>query len=93
MSKQTHKSYEVGTIRKKGDKVYLVLNKDVRILRGESELDSGEYRTVYFKNIDEVSEDLDFKVSKGWISEEEKEEKLDALEKRNVKYVLNMREK
>lgn len=85
------KSWEVATVRKKGDNVYLAFSEDVKITVGGRELDLGEFRTAFLKNLDEITKDLDYKVEQGWITEDQKQDNLDRLTEKNVKYALRLK--
>lgn len=83
---------ELGTLRErtndKGDtSTYIVLNKNVQILVDGEEVDLGEYRTV--KLID-PRKGLETARDNGKIDDETYEERLNALDERNVVFKLTV---
>lgn len=87
---------QIATVRKKKnqktgeDMVMVVFDKKVQILFDGQEADLGEYRTLFLKSLDQVSDNFDYRVSKGYMSEDEKQERLSKLEEKNVKYTLEV---
>lgn len=96
MAKQTNnkaKSWEVGTIRRNEEsgEVRLVLNKGVKIMVDDREMDAGDFNTVFLKNVDELSKDMDYYIEQGWSTEDDKAETLAKYAEKGVRYSLRMK--
>jgi len=85
------KSWEIGTVRKKNGNTYIVFDKKVKVTVEGKELDLGEHNTVFINGKDKMNEDLEFKLEKGWITEDQVEQARNAMEEKNI--VGNMRVK
>lgn len=90
MAKQFQAWPELGTLRTKLDnegqrKSYIVLNKNIEILVDGNPLDLGQFRTV---RLTDPRKGLDTRLSKGSLTEDDYNEKITALEERNIKYTL-----
>lgn len=83
------KSWKLGTFRKGKSKDgketrRLVLDKNVRILVGEQEADLGEYNMIYLDTKEKMLADLDFKVSKGWLTEDQAAKEAEMIEEKGI---------
>lgn len=78
---------ELGTLREKEDRTYIVLNKNVEVLVDGERVDLGEYRTV--KLID-PRKGLETMRDNGRIDDQTYEERISALDERNVVYKLTV---
>jgi hypothetical protein len=85
MTTKKAKSWELATIRKndKGD-LRLVFDKSAKIIVNGQEADLGEYMMAYVNKKDKMLEDIQFRVNKGWMTEEQAEKARNTIEEKNV---------
>lgn len=96
MSQQNKKakSWEVLTVRKKlvEDKktkakkpvTYFVFDKSFKATVNGQEIDLGEYMTAYLRTKEEMIEDLNYKLSQGWITESDVEKSIQRIEEKGI---------
>ena len=82
--KTSPKSWELGTVRKKNGNTYIVLDKAVKLLVDGKEMDLGEHNTIFINGKDKMNADLEFKLGKGWITEDDVARSQNAMEEKNI---------
>lgn len=84
-TKKNNGWHELGTLRRKSPESspYLILNPGVQILVDGVEVDLGKFRTI--KLLDPVKK-IDGSLEKGYITEEQAEERKQAIVDKSIKY-------
>jgi hypothetical protein len=81
----------LGVVKKKGDSVYLILNKDVEIYVKGEKTDLGEYRTLFFDSVQQVLANVEKREAEGTISEKAAETLRSICSNEGVKYLVDVK--
>lgn len=69
---------------KNGKKAVVQFSKGVEVTFNGKPVDLGQYGTLFIKTKDELEKDIDFLLSKDYITEEEADQKRERLEEKQV---------
>ncbi len=87
-AKSKKSNRDILSLRKKKTGTYVVFNEGVEITFKGEKLDLGEYRTAKVKTRDEVKESNAFYVEKGYITQEQADQRNEMLDTKEIAAIV-----